>query len=388
MGRRPAVILAPISREAALAEEEELNSTRHFPRVVPPSTKCYDRALARWRNFHIYKSEDPNGCLKRGEPLPLVGKLKQFMKWIFESSVGILEDNLTLKSMKIAWYMFRSAYQRETYNTILVDVRKDVLYYIDTVIREMGLSLARRRKLIADQLDTTHVTKFHPAVIEYTGMRAGSVVESSAYAGTNQALCYKDFELIGLRKPGGDGIELVLKVWFRYEKGNRGVGKDEPAGHVKWVTFYEDPSCRGRCPVTYFLAHAFADGVFEGLEKPSDLDGLRIGKHKHSMPFEIKQSKLNTPIFRRCEPDGSISEDRAMTYRDLSEQLGELGFRAGLRDLLRTYNIRRGNANAMDDDVTISANQYAQLLGHAVKTIGEFYISDISGIDVQGVVNR
>jgi len=39
-------------------------------------------------------------------------------------------------------------------------------------------------------------------------------------------------------------------------------------------------------------------------------------------------------------------------------------------------------------NVEVSANQYAQLLGHAVNTIGASCISEISAIDVQATVNE
>lgn len=36
----------------------------------------------------------------------------------------------------------------------------------------------------------------------------------------------------------------------------------------------------------------------------------------------------------------------------------------------------------------VSTNQYAQLLGHSSKVMGEHYISNLSGVDVQGIVNK
>jgi hypothetical protein len=39
-------------------------------------------------------------------------------------------------------------------------------------------------------------------------------------------------------------------------------------------------------------------------------------------------------------------------------------------------------------NVEVSQNQYCQLLGHAIKVMGASYISSISGVDVQGIVNH
>ena len=182
-------------------------------------------------------------------------------------------------------------------------------------------------------------------------MRSGSIVESSAYRGSNQALWYKDFELIGLRAPGG-GLELVLKVRFCYEKGKRqgekkdGEKEDDETSQYKWVTFHEDRLHRGRCPVAHFLGLAYADNAFADSENPSDLRYLYVPSHKNSISFEIKEAKKNIPIFRECQQDGTISEKRALSYNTLAYELVELGYRVGFRDILKPTNLRRGTANA------------------------------------------
>lgn len=182
-------------------------------------------------------------------------------------------------------------------------------------------------------------------------MRSGSIVESSAYRGSNEALWYKDFELIGLRAPGG-GLELVLKVRFRYEKGKRqgekkdGENEDDETSQYKWVTFHEDRLHRGRCPVAHFLGLAYADNAFADSENPSDLRYLYVPSHKNSISFEIKEAKKNIPIFRECQQDGTISEKSALSYNTLAYELVELGYRVGFRDLLKPTNLRRGTANA------------------------------------------
>jgi hypothetical protein len=150
--------------------------------------------------------------------------------------------------------------------------------------------------------------------------------------------------------PTADGeIELVLKVCFRFEKGNRATRRN-PHGkkEFKWITLHEDRSCRGRCPITHFLGLAFADDVFEALKEPADLHRLHIGNHKNSLLFKIKDSKQDQPVFRSCRPNGEISNNRILSHNDLAFDLAELGYRAGFQDKLRAYNLRRGTANAID----------------------------------------
>lgn len=84
------------------------------------------------------------------------------------------------------------------------------------------------------------------------------------------------------------------------------------------------------------------------LDNESDFNKLRVSSHKHSIAFDIKESKKNLHIFRRCLPDGSISPYLPMTYQDLFIMLSEAGYRAGFKDHLKPFNIRRGTANDVE----------------------------------------
>ncbi|KAH9210601.1 hypothetical protein DL95DRAFT_393367, partial [Leptodontidium sp. 2 PMI_412] len=83
-----------------------------------------------------------------------------------------------------------------------------------------------------------------------------------------------------------------------------------------------------------------------------------------------------------------MAPEIAMNYNEFARELAELGMRVGFRDLLRPYNLRRGTANAIDGNSEVSQNQYSQLLGHASKVMGAYYISNLSAVDVQGIVNQ
>lgn len=50
-----------------------------------------------------------------------------FMEYVFDISVGLFTEKVTLKSLKNTWYCFRSAYERATYTSISKDVGNDVL---------------------------------------------------------------------------------------------------------------------------------------------------------------------------------------------------------------------------------------------------------------------
>lgn len=51
-----------------------------------------------------------------------------FVEWMFETSIGILDEYLTEKGLQNNWRTFRGMYQRMTNNVIHEDIGKDVLY--------------------------------------------------------------------------------------------------------------------------------------------------------------------------------------------------------------------------------------------------------------------
>lgn len=140
---------------------------------------------------------------------------------------------------------------------------------------------------------------------------------------------------------------------FRYEKGNRDKAGELENNEHKWVALREDRNCRGRCPVTHFLALAFSDDVFLELKNPTELRKMSYGaslSRDECIPIRFQESKKKMLVFRHCKYDGTISSSRAMTYNVTAKECGEVGIRAGFRAWFRLYNLRRGTANAIDGE--------------------------------------
>jgi hypothetical protein len=70
---------------------------------------------------------DPESCLQLKEVVPSKGKLKHFMEWIYNTSVGVLNTYITERSMKNSWRSFRAMYQRKTGNKIPDEIGNEVL---------------------------------------------------------------------------------------------------------------------------------------------------------------------------------------------------------------------------------------------------------------------
>ncbi|KAJ5035249.1 hypothetical protein J3E74DRAFT_232059 [Bipolaris maydis] len=208
------------------------------------------------------------------------------------------------------------------------------------------------------------------------GMRPGEFIESSNWKESNEGLLYRDVKL--LRSSEADG-GFMLHVQLRNRKGHRHNHKQ---GALMLLT--EEPEDRALCPVTYFLALALADGVFEGCKTLSDLQSMKPSPGSSYCEFPYHADVGNLPILRCCQPDGSISPTRILTYYGFHWMIRSLGQRAGYKDKLTAYCFRRGYGNAIDKIVTAAQRQ--QLMGHANPNIFQTYISSMIGIDSQSVV--
>jgi hypothetical protein len=101
--------------------------------------------------------------------------------------------------------------------------------------------------------------------------------------------------------------------------------------------------------VSSLLALAIADGVLAGVEKPADLATLNYAEYSSKTEIAIKAGKEKIPVLRRCHAGGSgISPTAIMTADRLNEMCAELGERAGYKQKLGAYCMRRGFANKID----------------------------------------
>ena len=102
-------------------------------------------------------------------------------------------------------------------------------------------------------------------------------------------------------------------------------------------------------PIMNLLALAFADSAFKesGIKKPEDLFSLEIPHFKESLAIQWKPGHLETPIFRRQVND-TICNSTPWTFTDFNHCIKQLGFLSGYPQILTSYVLRRGAANAID----------------------------------------
>ena len=96
-----------------------------------------------------------------------------------------------------------------------------------------------------------------------------------------------------------------------------------------------------------------------------------------------KASISDTLIFRSAEPGKSyISKTMSLKYTDFDYHLKQLGRFAGFPDGVRSYDLRRGTASAIDNpEVTVA--QRMQIIGHARQDVFKHYIHRTVQVDTQ-----
>ena len=104
------------------------------------------------------------------------------------------------------------------------------------------------------------------------------------------------------------------------------------------------------CPILNMLALAFTGRAFRegGIRKPEDIDSLVIPDYKERLVLDWRPEVMETPIFRTKREDGEISATEAWSYADFNYYLKRLGVLAGYPQILMSYALRRGAANAVD----------------------------------------
>ncbi|KAI9886468.1 MAG: hypothetical protein M1823_001718 [Watsoniomyces obsoletus] len=211
-------------------------------------------------------------------------------------------------------------------------------------------------------------------VMAYTGVRPGSIVESQYHRMTNDGLRYKDVEVTLVTID--ESVEIILGVKIRHRKHRRNSGQ-EPT-----FTLHGVPSNRFLCPVSYFLALAFSDDVFDGISSMSTLKKLKVPPGQTVLVLPYKSTAAELPVFRAAKENHSPSKDRSMSTETLRLILQELGIRAGYGQPLMAYNFRRGQAQKLDECARSVAQRKA-VMGHSSESQFDPYYSHVINLDTQ-----
>ncbi|KAH7551112.1 hypothetical protein BM1_09986 [Bipolaris maydis] len=389
--------IADLQVLAQQEETREVTAEEIEKSLIPESLKQHKYSIKLWIEF----SQQVLGThVQEDKPFPQpppANHIRLFLTWYTRTSNGLIDEKINdttianrLRCLKRAIRLFTNHIYSKADNSLFAQAVENELPRTESLstkaydkpLAPLNVSKDVIRFLwVCDEYQFQHPRArlqlaFSILMLTLMGMRPGEFIESSNWKDSNEGLLYRDVKL--LRSSEADG-GFMLHVQLRNRKGHRHNHKQ---GALMLLT--EEPGDRALCPVTYFLALALADGVFEGCKTLSDLQSRKPSPGSSYCEFPYHADLGNLPVLRCCQPDGSISPTRILTYYGFHWMIRSLGQRAGYKDKLTSYCFRRGYGNAIDKIVTAAQRQ--QLMGHANPNIFQTYISSMIGIDSQSVV--
>ncbi|KAF2278993.1 uncharacterized protein EI97DRAFT_440482 [Westerdykella ornata] len=354
----------------ALAQE---SSTRQVPtdeelriRLKPDQYKRYHHILNQWRKFSqkILKQRDKE-CLST---FPSVKEIQIFLRWYARHARGVLDEHITDVTLLHRLHALTLVIRLHTGYIYGPSDQKALATFIKgDLVNEGKISTKARHKPVApfavaedlvtflwkaDEYEFLHSRirlqlAFLIVILALVGCRLGEVVESTAYAGSNEGLHYKDFQLGRKSTTAYTGYFLLVRL--RCRKGVRNTEK-----HAPQLLLYEEPKRRFFCPVAYFLALALADQAIEGCDSFTSLEAAPTPPGTDTCWFKIKSSMLDIPILRAVDQKGVIHQDHIWKYNSISNMFVGLGQRAGYEENLTGYCFRRGFGNTIDNTQSLA----------------------------------
>ncbi|KAI9685459.1 MAG: hypothetical protein M1822_004590 [Bathelium mastoideum] len=206
-------------------------------------------------------------------------------------------------------------------------------------------------------------------------------IETEGTSAPNEAvetLCYKHVTLTLIPNPGGERDLLAMEIDPEFTKGARRNYKR------KTYCLYEVDDLIFD-PVICMLTLGILDEAFEvDFASVDEIFQLRVLPPRRSMRLRWKKTWEERPIFRQAvkTSDGhQTSDTQPWQYHSFLYCLQRLGFKAGMMQILKPYNIRRGAGEAVDGIATQA--QLQQVMGHRDAGIFQAYINERVQCDVQ-----
>ncbi|KAJ8149190.1 hypothetical protein LV165_008185 [Aspergillus fumigatus] len=184
-----------------------------------------------------------------------------------------------------------------------------------------------------------------------TSARPGTLVLSSGYMRSPDALKWKDIELYMVKHPEDPNCQMLLmRVRHRLNKGKRNKGV------APVFTYTERNDNLGLCVIQDILEYAILDDAFasQRIKRPRDIWlYTHVPDHRLSTPIHFKESVKEIPIFRRAVKD---SEGHWITHPTLALQYDQAqeyeiatSRSAGFKNPGSLYKYRKGAARHLDE---------------------------------------
>ncbi|RDL31538.1 Uncharacterized protein BP5553_09747 [Venustampulla echinocandica] len=371
--------------ETTSDRQDQLSKVEQLSLAGATEKRHQDRFAYKDTRYHAVK-----GLKMEVSRRPDTATFKDFMEYYASSRDGLIDELPTMHSVLNMWYKFVGYLNRITKSKLDRQVCSDVAAFISGSLRQkLNLSTKKRDKYLVTQKDLTRLLEylwcsddheylherlrvqltFCLIIFAACGARAGAIVESSSYKGSNEALTYKDCHIHLVRRLGG-GFEFHLEIIQRFVKGKRGDENDN-------LHIIITPKDRLLYNGFWVLASlAIADNAIKGFKTLDDLEKARVPDGRDSWELEWEEDARDLPILRMATAEG-VHKYRALTYAALWNQIVSLGIRAGYRDSVKIHAIRAGVANKIKDP-----EKRKQTLGHGDHVIYyKSYASKIVEVD-------
>ncbi|PZD37947.1 DUF3435 domain containing protein [Pyrenophora tritici-repentis] len=365
--------------------------------MIPSSFKAHQYIMSLWADFTGSVLQEP--ISSRIESAPTVFRIQLFLRWLAATRTGQLEENITDTTIRNLLSSLKRAIKLYTGYQYSVSQNKDLDNFIQKdLVQKNELATSAYTKPIAPLPVAEDLIQFmwmcdeyqhpHPrarlqlafsvVLMTLLGSRPGEFIESGAWKHSNEGLLYGDIDLV--RYQNGTYTGYLLHLRLRNRKGHRNNKKHSPT-----MLLYEEATMRSMCPVTYFIALALADGVFDSCKTFEDIEAKELPLGSSLYKYRYKPEAKQRPILRSISPNGTVSKNDILTYNCFNNMIKGIGQRAGYEERLSAYCFRRAFAKAVEKTATPA--QRRLLMGHTNDDTVMYYISGLVGIDSQSMVH-
>jgi hypothetical protein len=110
---------------------------------------------------------------------------------------------------------------------------------------------------------------------------------------------------------------------------------------------FKEPTIRLMCPIMHFMAMALADGVFVDASTFEDIRSNMVPPGTGTFTYKYQSAANSKPIMRATCPDGTILENRILSYDAFNNALKGLGQQAGYKENMSAYCFCRAFARSI-----------------------------------------
>ncbi|RHZ54243.1 uncharacterized protein CDV56_106367 [Aspergillus thermomutatus] len=359
------------------------------------SRKTKERYRERVRKYEEFLIEERNMPesyeVGEGHPAPTLEELKEFIRWLIDSTKGKLASNgrLTMDTILVRAQEFVPGFYLETGNEIARDDRAELYHWIENELVEEGvLSTIRKPKYDLDFeraiialwaiddpffISGRYRVQFHLITLQFlcTGARVSSFTPASENK-VGRGLRYRNIELVLFRADNAPW-RIGWRLDQQFVKNNKDP-ENTMFGTAIWDC--DEPIYSG---ALYLLALALADNALYGFSSPEEVVEQRIPEGEDELVLRWNEEAKDRCIIRGVTA-GRVSED-PLTKEKYQADFRKIPANACYFMTATIHAMCRALGKAVKSKY--SSAHVAQILTQKSKTVyGNDYLANCSGVDV------